>query len=125
MEISLFFVTLHCDFDSTQFSVVETDDARTFFMIDIPCHEEFTSTPIQVFGKSDVHKDVHKEITERQSLIIHHIKKNVRIKIKDLSEILSVNERTIRRDLNILQEQGFVIRQGGRKQGQWVVKSPL
>ncbi|MFA6820289.1 MAG: DeoR family transcriptional regulator, partial [Bacteroidaceae bacterium] len=69
----------------------------------------------------DVRKDVRKELSERQLIILNLIKTNVRIKIDDMSRMLKVNEKTIRRDLANLQEKGFIKREGGRKDGQWVI----
>jgi predicted HTH transcriptional regulator len=69
----------------------------------------------------DVRKDVRKELSERQLIILNLIKTNVRIKIDDMSRMLKVNEKTIRRDLADLQEKGIINREGGRKEGQWVI----
>ena len=49
------------------------------------------------------------------------IASDVRITIENLSGKMSVNERTIRRDLSDLQEKGLLKRVGGRKDGHWVV----
>lgn len=70
----------------------------------------------------NVQKDVLKELTERQLIILNLIKANVRIKIEDMSRMLKVNEKTIRRDLANLQEKGIIIREGGRKNGHWIIK---
>jgi len=34
---------------------------------------------------------------------------------------INVSEKTIKRDLAILQERGVLIREGGRKEGRWVI----
>ena len=72
-------------------------------------------------GTKDVHKDVHKEISERQLVILDMIKRNVQIKREEMSTILKVNEKTIRRDLSDLQEKNLIRREGGRKEGRWVI----
>lgn len=69
----------------------------------------------------DVLKDVLKELSERQRVILAMIASDVRITIENLSGKMSVNERTIRRDLSDLQEKGLLKRVGGRKDGHWVV----
>ena len=38
-----------------------------------------------------------------------------------MSEKTDVTERTIRRDLSNLQEKGVLSREGGRKNGRWVI----
>lgn len=69
----------------------------------------------------DVLKDVLKELSERQRVILAMIESDVRITIENLSGKMSVNERTIRRDLSDLQEKGLLKRVGSRKDGHWVV----
>ena len=69
----------------------------------------------------DVLKDVLKELSERQRIILAVIASDVRITIENLSGKMSVNERTIRRDLSDLQEKGLLKRVGGRKNGHWVL----
>ena len=34
---------------------------------------------------------------------------------------INVSEKTIKRELAILQEKGILIREGGRKKGKWVI----
>lgn len=75
----------------------------------------------EVAEGGDVTKDVLKELSERQRVILDIIASDVRITIENLSGKMSVNERTIRRDLSDLQEKGLLKRVGGRKDGHWVV----
>lgn len=70
---------------------------------------------------NNVHKDVHKEISERQSIIISMIQDNPDIGRIEMSTKLGVNEKTIRRDLDDLKEKGIVVRVGGRKEGHWEI----
>ena len=70
-------------------------------------------------SQGDVRKDVRKELTERQSIIMDLIKENVRIGIEEMSVKMSVNEKTVRRDINILKQRGLLTRIGGRKNGCW------
>lgn len=69
----------------------------------------------------NVTKDVLKELSERQRVILAMIASDVRITIENLSGKMSVNERTIRRDLSDLQGKGLLKRVGSRKDGHWVV----
>ncbi len=39
-----------------------------------------------------------------------------------MTQKVNVSEKTIKRELAILQGKGFLIREGGRKKGKWVIK---
>ena len=73
------------------------------------------------FRSNSDRKDDRKELTERQEVIISLIKENDRITIDDMTEKIKVSEKTIRRELSILYEKGILIREGGRKDGRWVI----
>ena len=73
----------------------------------------------------DVGKDVGKEISERQKIIIDMIATDPFLSAKAISARISekdsVNERTIERDLAKLKKIGIIAREGGRKDGRWVI----
>jgi ATP-dependent DNA helicase RecG len=110
-------------------ATIETDDARTYFLIDIPCHSEFmadTLTMEQIGVKErnvtkDVTKDVTKELTERQRIILEIITKDALVTISEMSLKTGVATRTIIRDIEELQAKGVLVREGGRKEGRWVI----
>ena len=70
-------------------------------------------------------KEVLKELTERQLFILDLIAQDPSISAKELSEKMSekeeVNVRTIERDIAQLKKRGILKREGGRKQGRWLV----
>ena len=112
-------------------ATIETDQERTYFLIDIPCHPEFISERV-VLNKDvvkDVVKDVIKgfgvELSERQIIILELIYLDSSISAKAMSEKISekdsVDERTIQRDLSKLKKIGILIRKGGRKNGEWEI----
>jgi ATP-dependent DNA helicase RecG len=80
-----------------------------------------------VKGNNDVQKDVLKELSEKQKVIIEMIIANPFLSAKTISEKMSekegVNERTIKRDLAKLKKLGILTREGGRKEGKWVIKT--
>ncbi len=39
-----------------------------------------------------------------------------------MTQKIKVSEKTIKREMALLQEMGLLIREGGRKEGRWVVK---
>lgn len=51
------------------------------------------------------------------------ILKNRTITAFEISEQLSVTEKTIKRDISLLKERNVLSREGGQKIGYWVVKS--
>ena len=44
------------------------------------------------------------------------------ITIHQMTQKINVSEKTIKRELAILQEKGILSREGGRKEGKWVIK---
>ena len=91
----------------------------------------FKSTPTQfqtilyassdVLGLENVTKDVTKELSERQNIILDLIKKNPLVTIPEMSLKIGVVIRTVKRDIEYLQSNGFIIREGGRKEGHWKI----
>lgn len=61
------------------------------------------------------------KLTERQQYIISLIKNVPTITVKQMSEIMSVNKRTVERDLTHLKKIGKLMREGSDKDGIWVV----
>jgi predicted HTH transcriptional regulator len=70
----------------------------------------------------DVTKDVTKELTERQRIIMEMIMENALVTIPEMSQKTGVTTRTIKRDLEAMQSKGILAREGGRKDGQWIVR---
>ena len=62
-------------------------------------------------------------LTSREQKILEMILKNRTITAFEISEQLSVTEKTIKRDISGLKERNVLAREGGRKIGYWVVKS--
>lgn len=60
-------------------------------------------------------------LTERQRLILSAIRENPYITGKEMSETLSVTQRTVERDLAILQKIGIIRHEGKVNAGVWVV----
>ena len=92
----------------------------------------FKSTPTQfqtiIFASSDTpnvgdHDGDMSEtkLTERQQEILDLIKESPTITGKQMSETLSVSQRTIERDLSALQKKGVLKREGKDNDGEWIV----
>ena len=61
------------------------------------------------------------KLTERQQKILNLVKESPTITGKQMSEILSVSQRTIERDLSALQKFGVLKREGKDNDGKWTV----
>lgn len=93
---------------------------------------KFKSTPTQfqtiIFAFSDAPNvgdhdgDVSEtKLTERQQRILNLIAKSPTISGRQMSEILSVSQRTIERDLSVLQKIGVLRHEGKDNSGMWVI----
>lgn len=71
-------------------------------------------------GQKEGQKE-QKELTKRQLEIIHLIEKTPDTTMQQMAEALSITYRAVRRDVDYLQEIGIVSREGGRKEGHWVI----
>ena len=92
---------------------------------------KFKSTPTQfqtvIFASSDTPNDgdmTETKLTERQQKILNLIKESPTITGKQMSEIQSVSQRTIERDLSALQKKGVLKREGKDNGGTWIVFRP-
>ena len=96
---------------------------------------KFKSTPTQfqtvIFASSDTQNvgdhdgDMsERKLTERQQKILNLIKESPTITGKQMSETLSVSQRTIERDLSALQKLGVLKREGKDNDGTWIVFRP-
>ena len=116
-------------------AIVVTDEERTFFRITIPCHEAAGNIIADIANKDnhdpkDGPKKNPKELTDRQKMIIEMIIADPFLSAKAISEKMSekmsekegTNERTIERDLAKLKKMGILTREGGRKEGKWIIK---
>ena len=61
------------------------------------------------------------KLTERQQKILDLIKESPTITGKQMSETLSVSQRTIERDLSALQKKGVLKHEGMDNDGVWIV----
>ncbi len=60
-------------------------------------------------------------LTERQRNLWTSIKENPSVQSTALAKMLNISIRTLRREIAILQKKGYILRQGGRKDGFWKV----
>lgn len=70
----------------------------------------------------DIVKDVVKELTDIQKVILKLIEEKPSLSASEMSQKIGMVTRTIQRDLASLHEKGILTREGGRKDGRWVIK---
>ena len=80
----------------------------------------FASTDTPNVGDHDGDMSETK-LTERQQKILNLIKESPTITGKQMSETLSVSQRTIERDLAALQKMGVLKREGKDNDGKWTI----
>lgn len=76
---------------------------------------------ILYINTKDVTLGVTKDIISIRNTIMELIQNNSEITICELSQKINITERTIKRDLSVLQKSGLIIREGGRKEGKWII----
>jgi len=99
-------------------AVIETDDDRTYFLMDIPCHPYW-------------HQDVKNEslndmvklniLSSRQKQIIQLIRDTPHISQTEMAKKLNVSRQTIYRDITYLSSMEVIVREGAKKKGYWVI----
>lgn len=92
----------------------------------------FKSTPSQfqttIFASADMSNvgenvgDVSEmKLTERQQKILNFIKESPTISGRKMSEMLSVSQRTVERDISLLKQMGVLKREGKDTDGFWLI----
>lgn len=72
--------------------------------------------------EENVTKNVTENVTEKRvGLLLRYIEKDSSISTDQLSNILSVSQRTVMRDIDKLKEAGVIKRVGPDKGGHWEV----
>ena len=61
------------------------------------------------------------ELSERQKTILKIVEANPYITAMQMSVKMSVVKRTIERDLSTLKKHGLLVREGGSKNGRWII----
>ena len=105
-------------------ATIETNEERSYINLFIPVHEGCCDGVVLNDTKGDTIsyiKDVTKELTERQKLIVELIYKNASVSIPEMSLKIGVTTRTIKRDISQLIDNNILKREGGRKDGQWIL----
>ena len=103
-------------------ATIETDEERTFFLIDIPCNQHCLGVPVIKDDKKDDKKGDKKEFTDIQRVLISFISENDKITISEMARKTALSESTISREIKRLRVDHKILnREGGRKNGHWVI----
>lgn len=95
-------------------ATIETDDDRTFFLIDIPCHPHFINEPM-VF-KDQPHEALKGLLADAYNVIKAHPYETR----KQLADRIDITERNLRHLIDDLKERGYLKRKG-RGNGYWII----
>lgn len=118
--------------------VFETDDHNMHFLATMPIHQAFVDERAYLaskgkeldeenkenFLKDDKKndtKDDTKKLSNRQNFIVSLIANDDTITIDKMIQKTKVSSITVKRDLANLQAKGILTREGGRKEGRWVI----
>lgn len=103
---------------------IETDDARSYFLIEIPCREGFKSTiePIEKESKlKSKHKDELKGELKTLRIILDLIAEDLDATTAILVERSGKSRSTVQKSIRILKDEHCIDRVGGKKYGRWIV----
>lgn len=99
---------------------IETDDARSYFLIEIPCREGFKST-IEPVEKESGLKDELKGELKTLRIILDLMIENLEITTMALVERSGKSRSTVQKSIRILRNEHCIDRGGGKKYGRWIV----
>ena len=112
-------------------ATIETDEERTYFLIDIPCHPYFAKKEIEINtsgvkenAESGVKSGVKggvKELSDIQEVIVKEMLFDPSITTSEMAQKTGIKFRTLQRHISQLQAMGVVVRKDGRKKGYWEV----
>ena len=107
-------------------ATIETDEERTYFLIDIPCNPDCLGVQIKKECKKECKKEYKKEckkeLSDLQVIILDVLSKDPTTTIPELAEKMGMSARKVSQELKFLREDFQVLkREGGRKNGYWVV----
>ena len=100
-------------------ATIETDEERTYFLIDIPCHPYFARKEVEIEA-SGVKGGV-KELPDIQKIIVKEMLSDPSITTSEMAQKTGIKFRTLQRHISQLQAMGIVVRKDGRKDGYWEV----
>ena len=95
---------------------IETDDERSYFLIEITCREGFQNA-IEPITQESKHKDELKTLLIILDLMIE----DPEITTMALVERSGKSRSTVQKSIRILKDEHCIDRVGGKKYGRWIV----
>ena len=95
---------------------IETDDERSYFLIEITCREGFQNA-IEPITQESKHKDELKTLRIILDLMIE----DPEITTMALVERSGKSRSTVQKSIRILKDEHCIDRVGGKKYGRWIV----
>ena len=95
---------------------IETDDKRSYFLIEITCREGFQNV-IEPITQESKHKDELKTLRIILDLMIE----DPEITTMALVERSGKSRSTVQKSIRILKDEQCIDRVGGKKYGRWIV----
>lgn len=106
---------------------IETDDDRSYFLIEIPCREGFEGIDDTINDKNEAINeainDKHENINKKELSLLILIAQSPNIKRKELMDILAISRSTIERLLKSLSSEprNLIEYRGSKKTGGYVL----
>lgn len=98
---------------------IETDEERSYFLMFIPVHEGCGNVVTLNEKTGKLPSKLPSKLPKAAQKILEGITQNPSVTIRQLSEDLSLSERTIKNHLALLKKLGLMIRVGSDKTGYW------
>lgn len=99
---------------------IETDDERSYFLIEIPCREGFQNAIEPITQESKL-KSKHKDELKTLRIILDLMIENLEITTMALVERSGKSRNTVQKSIRILRNEHCIDRGGGKKYGRWIV----
>ena len=99
---------------------IETDDERSYFLIEITCREGFQNTIEPITQESKL-KSKHKDELKTLRIILDLMIEDPEITTMALVERSGKSRSTVQKSIRILRNEHCIDRVGGKKYGQWIV----
>lgn len=95
---------------------IETDEERSYFLLEIPCREGFSMTDVLNQQKSELKKE-----SRVLGLVLALMAENPLITISVIVEKSGMSRTAIQNAIRLLKEQGRIERIGSKRNGHWEV----
>ena len=103
---------------------IETDDERSYFLIEIPCREGFQNAIEPIAQESNLKDELKGELKgelKTLRIILDLMIEDPEITTMALVERSGKSRSTVQKSIRILKDEHCIDRVGGNKYGRWIV----